>query len=182
MINDPSKQLKLILLFCIIFIQQLTFGQTSLQLESLRAQLSEQSITLKDSLEIQVNIASHFINKEKNIDSATYYINKVLVTPMLSNILSKGYYKHLIVKAWTHHGNSEMDSAKHYYLKVQGITNKNGDRKSQIETFINIGAFLEQTRDTQAMFFVDNFLSVIDTSKTRDDKIASDSAIKKIKK
>ncbi len=140
------------------------------QLDSLHDRLSKQAITTKDVLLTKVALANYYVYH--NLDSAKLYIDAVLLHPKLKTSLPKGYCMHLMVKAWTFHGNMEMDSAKVYYLKAKNIAFKEGDRKSQTEVFMNLGAFYEQTRDTQAMTFVKNYLSVIDTAQGNDDKIA----------
>ncbi len=122
-----------------------------------------------DSLEMQIAIANKYVYVD--LDSAAFYIDQVLATPRLETILSKDYYKHFLVKAWVHHGKQQLEEAKKYYLKANEIVSKSNNRKGHIELWINLGALYEQTKDTSAMAFVEEFMTALDTSETRDDKI-----------
>jgi len=65
--------------------------------------------------------------------------------------ISQNYYKHLVVKAWTSHGNEKLDEAIYYLYMADSIVSLTDDRSAKIENQINLGALYDSKKDTSAV-------------------------------
>ena len=125
--------------------------------------------TLLKSIQNTVDSANHYVYLD--INKADSLLQKVFDTPHLKEILPADYYKPYMVKAWVHHGRKQYEDAKEFYLKAANIVAQSNDRTGYIECWINLGALLEQSKDTSALAYVEEFLIKLDTTQSEDDKI-----------
>lgn len=135
-------------------------------IDSLRYERSNCS-TISSCDEIDVKIANHFIYH--NLDSAASYINPIISRTDTTKF-NKEYYERYMVKAWLHHGNQELITAKAYYQKAIIIANKHLSRKKTIEMKVNLGSLLVQMNDTTAYTYALGLIQDVDQTFPNDDE------------
>ena len=122
-------------------------------------------------------------------DMANYYVYHDLkkAQTMIDSVLTqfklaptasqipKCYHRHFLIKAWTHHGNNQLEDAIYYMRKVDSIASHSKlcyDRDNEIEIQINLSTLLVAHQDTTAMRYVEGVLAKVDTSLSLDENIA----------
>ena len=146
----------------------------SVNVDSLNRVIDISSINDFNHWGSKMKLANYYVYH--NLDTATLIIDSVLIALSDEDLRIKtpqNYYKHLVVKAWTSHGNEKLDEAIYYLNMADSIVSLTDDRSARIEIQINLGALYVSKKDTSAVSFVNNFLSEIDTTYgNRDEKIA----------
>jgi hypothetical protein len=155
-----------------IFLTLFSFsllGQPSPNLDSLRQSLAVKTTTL-DSAFINIELANYYIYH--NLDSATTYIDVVLDGVEKDHfVLPDTFYKHLLIKAWTHQGKQEFTQAKAFLREALVRTESCKRRDTKLELLMNYSSLLVQTRDSSAMRFIDRELPRVDTTLGKSDYI-----------
>lgn len=163
MISRLILFLVLVITFCESICAQKTFN-----VDSLKEVLATPGISESSKIIPYINLANHYIYF--NLDTAQYYIDEALKLEEIENVLPDSFYKHLLIKGWTHQGKGEFESAKVFMLKAHDIVEKHGDRKSEIELSMNVGSILVDLKDTLAWSFVNKMLEKVDTTLNSNEK------------
>ena len=110
-----------------------------------------------------------------DLKKAQLLIDSVLTNfkrPSISNSIPECFHRHYLIKAWTHHGNNQLEDAIYYMRKADSIATKCYNRKDEIEISINLSSLLVAHQDTSALSYINQILTKVDTSLNRDEKIA----------
>ncbi len=150
-------------LFIILIFPFVLLAKEPQQILELKTKLNNRDSTALDAALTKIDIANHYIYHD--LDSATVYINHVIQG--LTNeafILPDTFYRHFLIKAWTHQGKGELTKAKLYMNKAIDKAQYNKSRDSQLELIMNYGSLLVQTRDPGILDFVSRELPKVDTT------------------
>lgn len=164
-----KKSLLLFLVWWLAVVTGLN-AQTKINYDSLKIVLPTIPAGTSEAALIRVDLANYFVYV--NLDSAIYYIDQVFSDASLQAALPKDYHRHFLVKAWTQHGNNQLSDAIENYENAYQLAKLSKIRDDRIEVLINLGAAIEQNRDTSAMDFVNGLMTELDTSVSEADQVA----------
>lgn len=121
---------------------------------------------------------------ESTVDLAHYYVYRDLkkaettIESVFSGYIDKGgifsecYHRHHLIRAWVHHGNNRLTEAVKHISKAEAIVRTCENRKEAIEISINKASLLVGMKDPSARSYVETYMSKVDTSLNRSEKIA----------
>lgn len=156
-------------LFVSLLMSLISFAQEDTNIDSLILRLEAKDLSSSELLQTKVNIANYYVYH--NLDTAEFYIQEVLEYSDYASVLPKNYHRHYLVRGWIYHGKQKLEDAKKYVHKAYDIVSLTDDRTSKLELWINLGALYQQSKDPNAMAFVDQFMTELDTTKSEADKI-----------
>jgi len=121
---------------------------------------------------------------ESTVEMANYYVYKDLkkaeetIESVFSKYLDQGnqfdkcYHRHHLLRSWINHGNNRLSQAITHLNKAEKIVGSCGKRKDEIEIQINKASLLIGMKDSTARSYVEGYMTQIDTTLDRDEKIA----------
>ena len=156
-------------LFVFLLMSLISFAQEEVKVKELISKLKAKDISPSELLQTKVDIANYYVYH--SLDTAEIYIEEVLNYPDYISVLPKNYHRHYLVRGWIYHGNQKLEDAKKYVHKAYDIVSLTDDRTSKLELWMNLGALYQQSKDPNAMAFVNQFMTELDTTKSEADKI-----------